>query len=336
MGFLKKIFGNKEAVKEATTSPTTGQDAEAAEEERTQTDYEFETLRDDGVRAMRMGEVPFAINCFKSALERKDDDKTRGFLAEAYIHAGMGAEALELLDKLMALEPDNLNLKLAAARSAQLCNDWPRMGEFSDQILEVDEENWQALYFSAQARFQQQDYDGAIERLSKLLEGQSYDPAWLLRAQAYSLKLDFEKAEADVEQLLLNSDFVEEAYSLKGDLCQAQGDVEGAVTAYSKIREANPFSQEATLKLGQLYTANNQNDEALKVYDEALDLQPDFAEALRQRGLLRLQMGDEKGSEDVANAEKLDQEAATENAEGYTDIAKEVNARYKAMNPYGF
>ena len=54
-------------------------------QEATAPQVSFEVLRDDGVRAMKMGEVPFAAKCFTAALEMKDDLTTLSYLAEAQI-----------------------------------------------------------------------------------------------------------------------------------------------------------------------------------------------------------------------------------------------------------
>ena len=88
MSFLKKLFGTPENL-----SPE--EEAQAAARRN------FETLRDDGVRAMQMGEVPFALKCFEEALNiTPGDRRTQAFKAEAHLRMGQYAEALPLLKAL--------------------------------------------------------------------------------------------------------------------------------------------------------------------------------------------------------------------------------------------
>ena len=100
MSFLKKLFGTPENL-----SPE--EEAQAAARRN------FETLRDDGVRAMQMGEVPFALKCFEEALNiTPGDRRTQAFKAEAHLRMGQYAEALPLLKSLAADEPCNHDLQL--------------------------------------------------------------------------------------------------------------------------------------------------------------------------------------------------------------------------------
>ena len=88
MGFFSSIFG----------TPQTSEEGK------------FDTLRDDGVRAMQMGELPYAEKCLKAALELRDDDKTKAFLAEVYLHMNQYDAALPLLEVLCAAHPDDKQL----------------------------------------------------------------------------------------------------------------------------------------------------------------------------------------------------------------------------------
>ena len=45
----------------------------------------FETLRDDGVRAMQMGELPYAEKCLVAARALRSDSRVTALLAEVYL-----------------------------------------------------------------------------------------------------------------------------------------------------------------------------------------------------------------------------------------------------------
>ena len=66
MGFLKTLFGGREESPE-----------EKAEKRR---EREFDVLKYDGVRARKMGEVKYAIRCFREALALRNDTETASYL----------------------------------------------------------------------------------------------------------------------------------------------------------------------------------------------------------------------------------------------------------------
>ena len=57
MNFFQKLFGGKEETKEEIKVQNEAKD--------------FDVLKYDGVRAMKTGEVDYAVRCFKHALEIK-------------------------------------------------------------------------------------------------------------------------------------------------------------------------------------------------------------------------------------------------------------------------
>ena len=86
MGFLKTLFGGREESPE-----------EKAEKRR---EREFDVLKYDGVRARKMGEVKYAIRCFREALALRNDSETASYLAEALLSDKQAEEAQSILAKL--------------------------------------------------------------------------------------------------------------------------------------------------------------------------------------------------------------------------------------------
>ena len=72
MGFFKSLFGG---------SPS-------SEDKRKDEDSKnFDTLKYDGVRALKQGQFGFAIKCFTHALDIQEDLECRDYLSQAYMHA---------------------------------------------------------------------------------------------------------------------------------------------------------------------------------------------------------------------------------------------------------
>ena len=346
MGFLQKLF-SKNAAPENPEIPTKpempdssdNQDKENHTEkpaEPIQTD--IATLRDDGIRAMRIGELAFAEKCFLAALERQDNDEVKSLLAEAYIHAQAGSKALPLLEELIERHPEELNLLLARARAAQQAEAWDVLEEASKAILQVDASNTTGIFYQALALFQLQQPLPAVAMLTQLLCSQpDLRAALLLRARILFSMQQYNEALTDVEVLLKKEEPEEDVMLLKGDILKARGDADTAIETYRALLELNPFQQEAVLRLGTLLTELHRLDEAIRLYDETIELQPDFAQAYKERGGVRLQLHDEAGAaDDLKTALELSPETGRAIDGEFCAVQNEMNARYRSQNPFGF
>ena len=64
---------------------------------------------------MRMRKVAYVIKCFVEALNLREDFETMGYLVSAYTVANKpeeALEALEVLDRMVGLEPDHVDTRL--------------------------------------------------------------------------------------------------------------------------------------------------------------------------------------------------------------------------------
>lgn len=340
MGFLKNIF-KKETVQkeEISSSPQepVGQPEETGPTE-SQLAEEFVTLRDDGIRAMQQKQLPYAKRCFTAALEKKDDEDTKSYLAEVCVRLNEGEVALPLLTELVKKHPDEIQLHLATAQAAHQCADYPAMIAAAEQMMRLEPENPNGPFLKSQALFETQEYIQAVALLTPLLEHHADAvQARMLRAKVLFKMEQYQEAEKDVDEIISAEQAEEETYALKGDIRLALGDTENAIVSYGKIRDLNPFNQEAVLKTGKVLVETRQLDKALKLYDEAIDLQPDFAAAYKERGGIRLQLHDELGAtDDLKKALELMPEEAQKVNGDFESVQNRMNDAYKAQNPFGF
>ena len=125
----------------------------------------------------------------------------------------------------------------------------------------------------------------------------------------------------------------EETYLLQGKMREAQGNADGALESYAAMLEANPFSREATLRMAQLYMQAEKYEQARTALSNALEMQPDFAEAYRLRAQVWRQLGNEQEARaDEAELEDLPAETDTTPE----TVEDDMNRHYKTLNPFGF
>ena len=90
-------------------------DATAAEQPTKNNAKHFDILKYDGVRAQKIGQIDYAIRCYKEALLLNEDAETLNYLVNAYVQKGMIEEAEEATSRLVALDPTQVDALLLAA-----------------------------------------------------------------------------------------------------------------------------------------------------------------------------------------------------------------------------
>lgn len=316
MGFFSSIFGN-------------GKPSEA---------NKFDILRDDGVRAMQMGELPYAEKCLKAALGIQRDLKTTGFLAEVYLRMRNHAEALPLLEELASSEARTIEISLLLAQTQGDLKLYADEQTTCKAILSEQPEESRALYLAAEACHGLNEDLPAIVHLTQCLAIRpDFERAQLLRARILASMGQWNEVLADAEALVGTDHENEEYLSLRAGSYAALGRMDEAIADLESVRSLNPFNQEAILQLGAIYEATKQWDKALSLYDEAIDLQPEFALAYKARGGVKHHLKDEAGAAD--DLKRMLELAPEKNAEldgQYSNVENKMNAQYRSMNPYGF
>ena len=173
---------------------------EKAEKRR---EREFDVLKYDGVRARKMGEVKYAIRCFREALALRNDSETASYLAEALLSDKQAEEARSILAKLAEELPDHIGVWLAMSRADEMMQDYTRMDEDCRAALQIDNGHAGALYRSAQAKHALHDELNAVALLTQaIVQDEHLTEAYLLRAEILRDMGSLTEAEADIDHLL--------------------------------------------------------------------------------------------------------------------------------------
>jgi tetratricopeptide (TPR) repeat protein len=292
---------------------------------------DFDIFKYDGIRALRMGQVQYAIKCYKEALKIREDKEVMQFLATAYVTLHETDEALNVMNRLVELEPEDLNGRLVRA---ELFYQMEKEQEAIADCLHVTETNDSqptAWFLMGKVKRKLKDLSGSIADLTKAIDlKEDFVAARLLRAEIFFEANQVDNALSDIEKLIDTESEEEAAYLLRGRIYEYLGDLAAAANDYNQVVELNPFNEDASLLKGYLLIKEKRLEEAISFFDELIELKPGFAQAYRGRGKAKsLNDNTEGASEDEMKAEKLDlQEEKEETQENkhpnFNDINKGV------------
>ena len=291
MGFWKTFFG--------------GEPDSPEEEKKNAEAKNFDLLKYDGVKALRIHQTDYAIRCFREALKIHEDPETHDYLQRALLASGQLPEALVELQAMLALQPGNVAVMVQAAHVAFMMEDYAQMADFCEQAIAAESNNALAHYQLAQAKLGLGDDVTAIAQLTQSIAlNEQRGEARLLRAQTLLRMGDLKGAREDIDWLLNHTDDHEDVLMMAARLSVAEGKQEEALSIYNKVSELNPFQ----------------------------------LDALRERGRLKMDMGDKKGAEEdmrhllELNPGELDGATGEYQAEG---VEKMMKRAYSPINPFG-
>ena len=281
MNFFKKLFGSQNT-------------SEEVKEEKN-----FDVLKYDGVRALRMQQFDYAAKCFVLAIELNAYDlECRDYLSQAYISLGDMQNAYTQLMAISAAQPNNVAVLLRMADVLYMTEDYAAMAEVCEKALQLDSENIMTYYIYAKAYKGLNDLDAAVAMLSKAIDRrEDFDVARLLRGNV----------------LLENNQTAEAALD--------------ADNLYQRIEE----NEDVLLLKARVEKALGNLKEAEKVYTKAIDFNPFLIEAYKERSEVRSALGDTAGAkEDQTRVDEMEQDIP-QPTEG---IEENIKKKMQQMDPY--
>ena len=282
-----------------------GRQLSPEEEKQEQEAKKFDLLKYDGVKAMKMGQADYAVRCFTEALKLHDDLEVHDYLSQVLLRQGNLDAAMNELRTLGDAEPENAQIQIRMAQVAYMQEDYATMETACQQATTLEPENAEPYFLHAEALKGQQNPVGAIAMLTKAISlKEDYAEAYLLRGQTLLVMGDAASAETDADWLLEHVGDHEDVLLLKARVEAAKGQAQEAIRVYDKVIEVNPFQ----------------------------------IDAFRERGRLRLDLGDKAGAEqDMQTVLELDPQQMADVSGEYSaeGIEQRVKQAYSAVNPLG-
>ena len=278
MNILKKLFGGQKTT----------------EEVRETKEKNFDMVKYDGVRALRMHQFDLAAKFLEEALQLNEDDlECRDYLSQAYISMGDLQQAYGQLQKISEAQSDNIAVLLRMADVAYMMEDYIAMTDVCDKALQLDAENVETYFFYARACRGLGDATRAVSMLTEAIgKREDFYAARLLRGSILLDQAQLSEAELDATFLYEHIPGNEDVLLLKARVEKALGKLKDAEQTYSKVMDVNPFS----------------------------------IDAYRERSIVRKILGDSAGAaEDEAAVKEIGAEVQ-EPSEGIEQKIKEKNA----------
>jgi len=124
--------------------------------------------------------ITFALRSLEAALERDPDNQAlKVRLGSAYVEGSQEPmKGISLLREVIAEEPENTNALIMLGRFAILSGQYDKAKERFDQVLKIDPNNAEAIYFMAITQEGLGNYEKAVELLEackKLVANPDFD-----------------------------------------------------------------------------------------------------------------------------------------------------------------
>lgn len=287
----------------------------------------FDILKYDGIRAINIGKLTYAIRCLEGAIALREDIEAMQHLATCYTRLNRMDDARALLVRITELAPRQPQAFQSLAGLCYMQEDYKAMDDVCRQALALDADSAPTHFLAAKAALGLRNGIQAIAMLTKaIVLDDGFAEAYQLRAEVLLAMNQLKEAEADIDKLLEMNPEDENALLIKAEMLMAGGNEEEAVQLIGNVLSLNPFCQKAYLLKGSYLLAKKEYDAAIGVYDEALEISPNFAQAYHERGRVKLAKGDKQGSmEDMKRAIEIAPEQGSAITGEYNNFEQQKN-----------
>ncbi len=287
----------------------------------------FDILKYDGIRAIRVGKPDYAVKCFTEALKIKEDFETMKYLGSTYFTMHKPEQALEIWNEMVETEQEQAATLLTRANLLFSLGKNPEAIADCMKIIEIEPDNHLAYFQWAKSERILNQLDSSIDHLSNTIAiKDDFTDGYMLRAEIYLSTQKGNEALADIEKAITLNPEDEIAYLLRGRIYESLGNTDAAFLNYQQASELNPFNEEAYLLSGQLMMRQGKYDEAIELFDEAIEHNELFAKAYAERGKAKEKKGDQEGaSADIKKSIELnpdDEEKADVKGHNFDDLYK--------------
>ena len=242
------------------------------------------TLKFDALRALKIGEVDFAIRALRTSLEEIDDPECRLYLAQALQRKPDLAGSMAELSTILEAYPDYPMALYEATKVANGLDQHSETIAYAERALATELETAQQaeLYrMKAQAQLALGESEQALATIDQALQLTDEVPLyWLLKVKALIALERWEEALAVALETAEKFPEEERAYLYEGLITYHEGDKECAERAFRQVVETDPFNVEGYMHLTHLVEELRGKEAAADEMEQALEMIPQPTRAL--------------------------------------------------------
>lgn len=287
----------------------------------------FDILKYDGIRAMRIGKLTYALKCFEEATALQEDLETMQHQANCYIRVNRMDDARQLMNRMTEIASDQPLVFQSLASLCYMQEDYTGMNEACQKALALNDQDPATYFLAAKAALGMSNGIQTIAMLTKVIMlNEEFVEAYQIRAEVLWSMRQAKDANEDIEKILGMNPEDENALLLKGEILAVSGEEENAMELIDQVLALNPFNEKAYILKGSYFLAQKEFDKAIEVYNEALEINPNFAQAYHERGRVKLAKGDKQGSmEDMKKAIEMAPENGANISGEYNNFEQQKN-----------
>jgi tetratricopeptide (TPR) repeat protein len=202
-------------------------------------------------------------------------------------------KAIEHMEALTRLQPSDMDSWQILGRLYKMNNQPKKAEEAFKKVLNVDPDSKSGLASLAQLYFDQGDYEGALELLKRIPEGDRDASLLGMLGYAYTETHDYAAAVSTYEKALAQDPDSQELRRFYAEALMGMGNTPAARAEFEKVLKADPDDASTYLRLAQLDRQEGRFDEARKELEHANALQADNLEIPYQQALLEEAVGNQ-------------------------------------------
>ena len=282
----KKSPVSTEEVEQETTDVTQEVAKQATEQvsESKANTLKANTLKFDALRALKIGEVDFAIRALRTSLEEIDDPECRLYLAQALQRKPDLAGSMAELTTILEAYPDYPAAPYEATKVANGLDQHSETIAYAERALATELETAQQAELhrmKAQALLALSESEQALATIDQALQLTDEVPLyWLIKVKVLIALERWEDALAVTLETAEKFPEEERAYLYEGLITYHEGDKERAERAFRQVVETDPFNVEGYMHLTHLVEELRGKEAAADEMEQALDMIPQPTRAL--------------------------------------------------------
>ncbi len=253
MGLFNKLFGSK-----------------SKKEEK-----DAQTLKFDALRALNMGQIPFALQLLKKSLELKDEFETRFYYAQTLNLLKDYSTALEQENLLLQEETQHLPTLLMRGQTLFYLKELDKaLNDFIKAQEEDKDEDYkeEIFYWLAVIYFEKGNFEEALAYAEKGINTESPEIRFFLQKSKNLLALKrYSEAKEFLTQASEIFDEEEQFHLFQAEIAKEEGNFEEQKQALDLALEKNPFSEECYCQIAQMHYQIEGIDKAIASLETAIE-----------------------------------------------------------------